>query len=347
MPYCADCGAEVATEDKFCPKCGHPNETPASPDPLPLRSSQTGSATGGGSFPPVTAPAPQASTMAVPQPAAASAPSKKLSGCAIAAIIGGGVLVLLGVLVAGVIFLAFALSSGAVDAMKDHLALLKQGQVERAYEGTSSEFRSVTSLEDYRAFVAAYPALSSVESSSFAERSVENDVATLGGTIVDPAGRKSTIRARLIKEGDDWKVMAVEVSDGEGEDGGGVTGGAEGAAVWSPQGRVVSSVESIAIGAGRDAGGTLRQSGQALPLGVSELSADFELRNYVPGERVEIWVEQGGDRTAPFDLVVDRVGSGPLAFDMPIGKGALPSGDYTFVVRLGESRRFTRNFEIR
>lgn len=282
--------------------------------------------------------------MPVPQPATVPASPKKLSGCAIAAIIGGGVLVLIGVLVAGVIFLAFALSSGAVEAMEEHLDLLKQGQIERAYDGTSSEFRSVTSLEDYRAFVAAYPALSAVESSSFAERSVENDVATLGGTIVDPAGRKSTIRARLTKEGDDWKVMAVEVSEG---DGGFVTDVAEGSAVWSARGREASSVEGIVIGTGRDAGGRLLRPGEVLPRGFSELSADFQLRNYAAGERAQVWVERGEDRTSPLELVVDGVGSSAIAFDMPVGEGGLPPGSYTLVVLLGEARRFTQDFEVR
>ncbi len=245
MLYCVQCGAEVATEDKFCPKCGHPNEAlgpPASP----------GAGAGGGGFSPsVSAPSPLASTMPVPQSSTAPASPKKLSGCALAAITGGGVLVLLGLLVAGVISLAFVLSSGAVAAMEKHLALLKQGEVERAYEGTSSGFRSVTSLEDYRAFVNAYPALSRVKSSSFGERSVEDSIATLGGTILDPEGRKSSIRARLIKEGDEWKVMAVEVSGGRGEGGDPLSGVAEGTAVWSSPGKdTTSSVEGIGIRSG-------------------------------------------------------------------------------------------------
>ena len=208
MSFCANCGDQLTATEKFCPNCGHPNEalSPAlvsSPDPV--------------------VPAAPKPVVSMPIPTRVSSPGiahpkKKLSGCAIAGIIGGAVLALLIVILAIVLTLAFSLSSGAVDAMNTHLGFLKTGNIEKAYEGTSAGFRSATSLEQYRAFITSYPVLSSGGSASFDDRSVENGVATISGTITDSAGRKVPLRAQLVKEGTEWKVMAVDLTGKPAED---------------------------------------------------------------------------------------------------------------------------------
>lgn len=199
MPFCANCGVNVHSGDKFCPSCGHPLEH-ASP-----RVEVSGTS---GTRLPVESP--QASRPT--SPAGGTAGRQKLSGCALAGIVGGS-LVLLCVLGLGIVIaLSFSLTSGAVDAIEDHFQMLKLGEIEKAYQNTSAGFRSVTSWQQYQTFVSSYPVLRDVASSSFEERSIENGVATLGGLVTDSSGRQSPFRARLVKEGGLWKVMAVELT---------------------------------------------------------------------------------------------------------------------------------------
>lgn len=137
---------------------------------------------------------------------------KKLSGCAIVGIIGGVVSVLLALLVAVIYAVITMASSGAADATRTHLALLKNGDVQSAYEGTANGFRSATSLKQYRKFLQEYPQLTDVASSSFGDRKVENGTARLSGTLTNSAGQESPIQVLLVKEGEEWKILSIDLT---------------------------------------------------------------------------------------------------------------------------------------
>lgn len=130
----------------------------------------------------------------------------------IAAMIGGGLLVLFALLCALIFAVVTMASSGAVDAAREHFSLLKQGEIDRAYEGTASGFRSSTTLKQYRRFVQEYPQLRDVADSSFNDRSVDNNMTTLSGTLTDSQGRESAIHLVLIKEGEQWKLLGIDLN---------------------------------------------------------------------------------------------------------------------------------------
>lgn len=347
MSFCANCGAQVTDDEKFCPNCGHPNEAVSPSSASTAR--PVVAVTSPGGAPAVSMPISSAVTSPGNVPS-----KKKLSGCAIAAIAGGVALAALGVIVVIIISLAFSLSSGAVEAMEQHLAFLKKGEIEKAYEGTSAGFRSATSLEQYRAFVASYPILSDVVSSKFDDRSVENGIATIGGAITDSTGRKTAFRAQLTKEGEQWKVMAVELPDEmavttpEPSSGGAPPAPpAQPAQPAQPAPSAQPSVGTIVVGAGRNPDGTLVNPGQPIATGSPTISADIELINHPLGERVQVWVERDGNRTEPIDATIEGAGSGVIPYDLQLNNAPFPEGKYTLVVMLAEAKRFTREFEIR
>lgn len=107
-----------------------------------------------------------------------------------------------------------------------------------------------------------------------------------------------------------------------------------------------SAVGSIVVGAGRSADGGLVNPGLSLPEGLETISADIELLDLARGEGVQVWVEQGGNKTEPIDAVIEGDGSGKLPFDLHVGDAAFPKGVYTLVVMVGDRKRFTRDFEI-
>jgi hypothetical protein len=337
MSYCASCGTELNPSEKFCPKCGHENKAEDHSNSPPAPSQ------------------------------AATAPRRKLSGCAIAAIVGGSLLAIAGIVVVIVMALAFSLTSPAVDAVDAHLAALKQGQVELAYQGTSSDFQGATSLDAFRQFVDSYPALKDVAKASFDERSVENNLATLKGRITNSTGVVTAFNAQLRKEGGGWKVQALDLpgsqalaqapaSQAPATSAPGGTAMPPAAAPPAPAVPATppvpatpgeSSVGRIVIGAGRNTDGSLVNPGQPIPTGSPKISADIALINHPLGERVQAWVEQGTNRTEPIEATVEGAGSGNLPFELNLGDSPFPAGRYTLVVALGETKRFTQEFEIK
>jgi hypothetical protein len=358
MSYCANCGTELNPSEKFCPKCGHNNETEGLPK---------------------SAPAPSQAT-ATP----AAAPRRKLSGCAIAAIVGGSLFAIIGIVIVIAMVLAFSLTSPAVDAVNAHLAALKQGQVELAYQGTSSDFQGATSLDAFRQFVDSYPVLKDVAKTSFDERSVENNLATLKGRITNSTGAVTAFNAQLSKEGDSWKVQALDLPGAQAVAQPPASQPAPPAPVPSaaapggtpmppaatpvppapavpavpatpptpatptaPTAAGESSVGTIVIGAGRNADRSLVNPGQPIPVGSPKISADIALINHPQGERVQVWIEQGTNRTEPIEATVEGTGSGNLPFELNVGDSPFPAGRYTLVVGLGGTKRFTQEFEIK
>ncbi len=315
MSFCSNCGIKITEEDKFCPECGHPNET--------LHPAEGTSA----SVAPVDGEA-HATPPHLPSTEPGGIPArKKLSGCAIAGIVGGSLLALF-ILLAVVIFVVVSsASSGAVEATRNHLTFLKNGDFESAYAGTSSGFQTATSFDQYRKFISNYPALSDVASSSFSERSVENGVAKLGGTITDSSGVRKPFSVQLVEENGAWKILGIDLTGKPANTG--------------------SSVGNIVIGAGRKADGSLVNPGRPIPVTASDLSANIELIDHPLGERVQIWIEQGTNRTETFEATVEGAGDGNITFDIQLGKGNFAPGDYLLVVMLGEKKRFTKEFAFR
>ena len=322
MTLCSNCNTELSDTDTCCPKCGHVNEA---------RPVQTASA---------VSPSP--------------APRKKLSGCAIAAIVAGSLFAAIGVIIVIAMILAFSLTAPAVDAIDAHLAAIKQGQIERAYEGTTSGFREVTSLDDYRHFLNSYPILKNVSETSFDERQVEDGVATLKGRVTDSEETIAAFHAQLKKEGESWKVQAIDLPGSQAVEPGPASPPqtapvtpASPATSGTSAGPGESAVATIVIGAGRNADGSLVNPGDPIPSGTPTISADIALINHPLGERVQVWVEQGQNRTKPVDGVVEGEGSGVMPFELHVGDSAFPAGRYTLVVGLGESKRFTQSFDIK
>lgn len=111
--------------------------------------------------------------------------------------------------IAMAIAIPFALTQGAVDAAQAHVTQAGAGNVDAAYAGCSSAFRDATSLEQFQGFVEANPKIYKSTSLSFANRKVENDLATLGGTASGPEGEQA-FEIRLRNEGGTWRVEGLD-----------------------------------------------------------------------------------------------------------------------------------------
>lgn len=117
------------------------------------------------------------------------------------------VLILVGLLGGSV----FYMTKGANDAVQAEVLLIKQGQVEQAYEGLSQSLRAEMSIQDFEQLIARHPGLKDNTDATFWNRSVKNDTATFSGVLTPSpsAGPPEPVTFELVKEGGVWKISAI------------------------------------------------------------------------------------------------------------------------------------------
>ena len=125
------------------------------------------------------------------------------------------------VIIAVVVFIAFAaliiscaFSMGA-PVMKSgevFLTQLSSGQVDQAYESAAAEFKQTVSREQFDAYLANFPVLGKVKSTSFSSFKIENNFGQAAGTITAADGQVSPIAMQFVNENGAWKVLSLDLN---------------------------------------------------------------------------------------------------------------------------------------
>ena len=201
--FCANCGKSLPTDSQFCPSCGRASAPGAAPPPA-------------APVPPPAAAAPPPPAGAVPPPfqPASFAVEDKPSVWERFKRLKTWVKVLLGIVlfIFAVIALAMCATSGLDKPVERHFAALHSGDVVAAYSELSVAARQQTSLEDFKAMLAATPALNHVTGESYNSRELNNGQGSLQGTLELEGGGKLPIEIHLVKENDEWKILAYHVT---------------------------------------------------------------------------------------------------------------------------------------
>lgn len=134
-----------------------------------------------------------------------------MSGCALAAIITGGLVVLGLVFLTGLWLLATSMTADVVKATEDYLAVLKRGETRQAYEMAASGLRKETSLSQFNKVVAQFPILSQHTKFKITSRNMQNDMGSVAGELSDNAGNRAEVEFALVKEGGVWRVLMLHV----------------------------------------------------------------------------------------------------------------------------------------
>lgn len=116
----------------------------------------------------------------------------------------GGLAVLAGVIVG----LVFWFTGGAVDATENFLALIAQEKIEEAYQSTATGFRSQQDPASFAATVRAI-GLTRYASASWTNREIQNNRATLEGSVTTTDGGTIPLTIELVSEADAWKVLSL------------------------------------------------------------------------------------------------------------------------------------------
>jgi hypothetical protein len=122
------------------------------------------------------------------------------------------VVISLAVLAAVAVCLAIYFTQDLVKTAEGQLSAIRARDFSRAYyEYTAKDFKAATSLEAFQEFIKSHPALSNNESANFNERTIENSVGNLHGTLISKDGGVTPIEYKFVKEGDRWKVLSMRL----------------------------------------------------------------------------------------------------------------------------------------
>ena len=194
------------------------------PPPLPPRAAGAPpppppAAGGAPPLPPRAANTPRTPVVA-PGASGAMPPAKKGRGPLVW--IGGGccgclvlVMVFLGVIGGG----AYFMTAGAVEAIRAQISDIKKGDMDAAYLRMSDEYRRQYNREEFIALVDAHPALKENTDSTFLSRNVQNDTATVSGSLTGAPGVKEDVTYRLVKEAGAWKITDIQFDGSVSVDG--------------------------------------------------------------------------------------------------------------------------------
>lgn len=120
-----------------------------------------------------------------------------------------GVLVLYVGLLGGTIWY---MTSGISDTVRNQLAALRAGDIDKAYSYTSEDFRNATSLEAFNEFVNQVPALKDNESAAFTATSVNNNEGIISGTVRSREGTVTSIEYLLIYKNGVWRIEGIKIN---------------------------------------------------------------------------------------------------------------------------------------
>jgi hypothetical protein len=102
-------------------------------------------------------------------------------------------------------------AQGAVSVVREQATFLREGQVEKAYEMFSEEYRSGMPLPMFRRWLRRQPPLAGIQDLRIWSRQVSRGTAVLWGSFEDGLGHTYPVRYSLIRENGGWRVDSLQV----------------------------------------------------------------------------------------------------------------------------------------
>ncbi|MBI3934504.1 MAG: hypothetical protein HY316_07400 [Acidobacteria bacterium] len=127
-----------------------------------------------------------------------------------AEILWAGTIVAL-ICVAGLLAIFWIQSQGAVAIVRAQAAAIREGQVERAYDLFSDDYRATMSLPMFRRWLRRQPPLGDIQNLRIWGRSVLWGTAILWGSFQDEVGHSYPVRYSLVRENGDWRIESFQV----------------------------------------------------------------------------------------------------------------------------------------
>ncbi len=123
----------------------------------------------------------------------------------------GGLLALALAAGVGFFYLIRGATAGPEQTVKAFLAAAGAGEYARAHGHFSKPLQEVQSLASFSAGVQQNPSLFDVADTTFNQRSVDTGGARLAGTLHLRAGTDVPASFSLVRENDEWKLIAYQI----------------------------------------------------------------------------------------------------------------------------------------
>jgi hypothetical protein len=122
------------------------------------------------------------------------------------------------VAIAAIVGIAFYATSGVTRTADDFFARAHDGDMAAAYAMTSAELHDTADAAKLASFIKANR-FDQVARTSWSNRSVENSVGTLDGSVTLDDGGVIPLHLQLVSEGGEWKISLIKLAEA------GVSGG--------------------------------------------------------------------------------------------------------------------------
>ena len=119
------------------------------------------------------------------------------------------------VLLGGVAWWFWGRTLEPVRVIRAQLEAIDTGNYAQAYDYLSPAAKTQLTANDFEALVLATSVVSSNDGSTFLSRKVDNNVATITGTLHGIDGQVLEVRYILVKEGDRWMIQSFTWSSSQ------------------------------------------------------------------------------------------------------------------------------------
>jgi len=100
---------------------------------------------------------------------------------------------------------------GPITIIEKQFEALQKGQVSEAYQYTSTEFQSKTSLEEFEQFIRDYPLLSTSKQFTVKSNESRENNHALVQIILDPTGHAVEAEYKLVREAGRWQIWSLRL----------------------------------------------------------------------------------------------------------------------------------------
>lgn len=97
------------------------------------------------------------------------------------------------------------------EIFNQFLGDLSSNQIEKAYDGTAEEFKSIATPSEFEKFYSESEVLRNVKEVSLEEKSVTENNTELSGMAITQNGKQYPISVSFEKEDGSWKISAIDI----------------------------------------------------------------------------------------------------------------------------------------
>ncbi len=208
--------------------------------------------------------------------------------------------------------------------IKEQQQAIQQDDITTAYvKYTSDEFKSSTSPDAFKDFIARFPAFSKGMGTPFEKLTLDNNVPTLSGTLMTENGDMFHVEYDFIHEKDAWKILHIEISPEE-------NAAAIRKGISESKGNGPMEFSKILIGNTVDKQGLVQDPKNVLKSTGGNIFVNLFIQNGKKGTRIELTLKNldTGSNTPGVSTSLEDDGSAMISYDFTPPEKGWPVGSY-------------------